>query len=89
MDLTRRIRDKMMQDHLMFVYRGIVTSENSVPLLMLLEKEMEHSEFGFLGRKRLFMFVLESLQNVSRHSQDNSMQACRSLYIPKLPRVIL
>ncbi|MBK8881506.1 MAG: hypothetical protein IPN67_03730 [Bacteroidales bacterium] len=68
MDLTRRIRDKMMKERLMFAYRGVVTNENSVPLLMLLEKEMESSEFGFAGRKRLFMFVLESLQNVSRHT---------------------
>ncbi len=68
MDLTRRIRDKMMNEHLMFAYRGVVTNENSIPLLMLLEKEMENSEFGFIGRKRLFMFVLESLQNVTRHS---------------------
>ncbi len=52
----------------MFAYRGVVTNENSIPLLMLLEKEMQNSEFGFVGRKRLFMFVLESLQNVSRHS---------------------
>ncbi len=73
MDLTRRIRDKMMKERLMFVYRGIVTNENSIPLLMLLEKEMENSEFGFVGRKRLFMFVLESLQNVSRHSDRNQM----------------
>jgi hypothetical protein len=68
MELTRRIRDKMIQEQLMFVYRGVVTNDNSIPLLMLLEKEMENSEFGFIGRKRLFMFVLESLQNVSRHS---------------------
>jgi hypothetical protein len=68
MDLTRRIRDKMMKERLMFVYRGVVTNENSASLLMLLEKEMENAEFGFVGRKRLFMFVLESLQNVSRHS---------------------
>jgi hypothetical protein len=67
MDLTRSIRDKMMQERLMLAYRGVVTNENSIPLLMLLEKEMENSEFGFMGRKRLFMFVLESLQNVSRH----------------------
>ncbi len=73
MDLTRRIRDKMMEERLMFVYRGIVTNDNSIPLLMLLEKEMENSEFGFVGRKRLFMFVLESLQNVSRHSDRNHM----------------
>jgi hypothetical protein len=68
MDLTRRIRDKMMKERLMFVYRGVVTNENSTSLLMLLEKEMETSEFATVGRKRLFMFVLESLQNVSRHS---------------------
>jgi hypothetical protein len=68
MDLTRAIRDKMIEDKLMFVYRGVVTNDNSIPLLMLLDKEMENSEFGFIGRKRLFMFVLESLQNVSRHS---------------------
>ncbi len=71
MELTRRIRDKMMKERLMFVYRGVVTNENSASLLMLLEKEMEDSEFGFVGRKRLFMFVLESLQNVSRHSDRN------------------
>ena len=71
MDLTRRIRDKMMKERLMFVYRGVVTNENSVALLVLLEKEIENSEFGFLGRKRLFMFVLESLQNVTRHSTKN------------------
>jgi hypothetical protein len=71
MDLTKRIREKMMKERLMFVYRGVVTNENSASLLMLLEKEMENSEFGFVGRKRLFMFVLESLQNVSRHSDHN------------------
>ena len=73
MDLIRRIREKMMTERLMFVYRGVVTNENSVPLLMLLEKEMENSEFGFVGRKRLFMFVLESLQNVSRHSDRKDL----------------
>jgi hypothetical protein len=70
----------MMKERLMFVYRGVVTNENSVPLLMLLEKEMENSEFGFVGRKRLFMFVLESLQNVSRHS-NKSEHASMSLVV--------
>jgi hypothetical protein len=68
MKLSKKVRDLMMEDNLMFVYRGVVTNENSEALLMLLEKEMEQSDFGFIGRKRLFMFVLESLQNVSRHS---------------------
>jgi hypothetical protein len=55
----------------MFVYRGVVTNENSIPLLMLLENEMKNSDYAYVGRKRLFMFVLESLQNVSRHSNEN------------------
>lgn len=80
MDLTKRIRDMMTSEHLMFVYRGLVTSENSIPMLMLLEKEMESSEFGFVGRKRLFMFVLESLQNVARHS-DQQRHADMSLVV--------
>ncbi len=67
MDLTRSVRDKMTEERLLFAYRGVVTDKNSVPLLMLLEQEMENSEYGTVGRKRLFMFVLESLQNVSRH----------------------
>jgi len=71
MDLTRIIRDKMMKERLMFAYRGVVTNDNSVPLLMLLENEMKSAEYGYLGRKRLFMFVLESLQNVQRHSNKN------------------
>ena len=89
MDLTRRIRDKMMKERLMFAYRGVVTNENSIPLLMLLEKEMENSEFGFVGRKRLFMFVLESLQNVSRHGSGVSMQICRLWFTQKLTKAIL
>ncbi len=71
MELVRAIRQKMMVERLMFAYRGVVTNENSLPLLMLLEKEMEISEFAFLGRKRLFMFVLENLQNVTRHGENN------------------
>jgi hypothetical protein len=72
MKLTRKIRDRMKRRDLMFFYRGIVTSVNSISLLMLLEKEMEGSEFGFVGKKRLFMFVLESLQNISRHAGKHS-----------------
>jgi hypothetical protein len=41
---------------------------------------MENSEFGFVGRKRLFMFVLESLQNVSRHS-NKSQHANMSMVV--------
>jgi hypothetical protein len=80
MDLTKQLRDKMMKERLMFAYRGVVTSENSIPLLMLLEKEMENSEFGHVGRKRLFMFVLESLQNVSRHS-DHASHSSMSIVV--------
>jgi len=47
---------------------------------MLLETEMEISELAFLGRKRLFMIVLENLQNVTRHG-ENRQHADRSLVV--------
>lgn len=80
-NLIRAIRSKVMDERLMLVYRGVVTQDNSIPLLMVLEKEMEDSEFSFVGRKRVFMFVLESLQNVSRHGQkDNSDRMSLVIY---------
>ena len=54
MDTIDQVRKN--EENLLFVYRG-VTSENSVPLLLLLERDK--AEFSYLGRKRLFMFVLE------------------------------
>lgn len=68
MDLTQKVRDELSGRQLMFAYRGQVTGDNSVLLLTLLEKEMELSDYSFIGRKRLFMFVLENLQNITRHS---------------------
>jgi hypothetical protein len=67
MVITNKIRKKLSDENLMFAYRGQVTGDNSVGLLTLLEKEMEFSGFNILGRKRLFMFVLENLQNIARH----------------------
>ena len=72
MELINKLRQKLSDEHLMFAYRGEVTGDNSVSLLTLLECEMEFSDFSLLGRKRLFMFVLENLQNITRHGITRS-----------------
>ena len=72
MELINKLRQKLSDEHLMFAYRGEVTGDNSVSLLTLLEREMEFSDFSLLGRKRLFMFVLENLQNITRHGITRS-----------------
>jgi hypothetical protein len=71
MDLIRAIHDKMRKERLLFVFRGEITDRNSLPLLTLLENEMKDDSFGFLGRKRLFMYVLESLQNIVKHGDKS------------------
>jgi hypothetical protein len=78
MDLTRDIHDRMARDHLLFVYRGEITEKNSLSMLTLLENEMKDDLFSFVGRKRLFMFVLESLQNIIKHG-DHTHHAGMSL----------
>lgn len=80
MKLTSKLRNRLAAEHLMFAYRGQVTSENSVLLLTLLEREMEFSDFSIIGRKRLFMFVLENLQNITRHGTE-PLQEVMSLVV--------
>jgi len=69
MDLSRIIHRRMKKGHLMFVYRGEITEKNSLQFLTLLENEMKDDSFGSAGRKRLFMYVLESLQNIVKHAE--------------------
>jgi len=67
MDITSTIHDKIRRERLMFVFRGEITEKNSLPLLTLLENEMKEDSFDLSGRKRLFMYVLENLQNIVKH----------------------
>lgn len=73
MDVTQSIRKLMRENGLMFLYRGMVTDANSDALLMMLEQEMNSSGVASSGRKRVFMFVLESLQNITRHGMHNNL----------------
>jgi hypothetical protein len=40
---------------------------------MLIDREMHNSAYGMVGRKRLFMFVVESLQNLAKHTDFSDM----------------
>ena len=85
MKLIKKLRKKLSDEHLMFAYRGEVTGDNSVSLLTLLEREMEFSDFSMLGRKRLFMFVLENLQNITRHGISRSEDITSLVVYSKTP----
>ena len=67
MDLIHSIHKRMMNERLMFVYRGEISERNSLSLITLIENEMKSDSYGLAGRKRLFMFVLESIQNIIKH----------------------
>ncbi|MGB8491774.1 MAG: SiaB family protein kinase [Bacteroidales bacterium] len=70
MDLIQSIHDKMKKERILFAYRGNITERNSLPMLTLLENEMNDDSYGIAGRKRLFMFVLENLQNIVKHGEQ-------------------
>ncbi|MDX9725071.1 MAG: SiaB family protein kinase [Bacteroidales bacterium] len=69
MDIIKRVQDKVAQRGLLFAFRGDVNDKNSLSLLTLLENEMKEDAFSFTGRKRLFMYVLENLQNIVKHGE--------------------
>ncbi len=78
MNLAQSFHRKMISERMMFAYRGEITEKNSLPLLTLIENEMKDDSYGITSRKRLFMFVLESLQNIVRHG-DHSHHADMSV----------
>lgn len=78
MNLAQTFHKKMISERMMFAYRGEITEKNSLPLLTLIENEMKDDSYGITSRKRLFMFVLESLQNIVRHG-DHSHHAGMSV----------
>lgn len=84
MELINRLRHEMQKEDLMFAYRGLVTLENSVPLIMLIEREMETAEYGPVARKRLFMFVVESLQNVAKHGDHSESSGMSMILYSKI-----
>ncbi|NMC38726.1 MAG: hypothetical protein GYA41_10425 [Bacteroidales bacterium] len=61
----------MMNERLLFVYRGKISERNSLPLITLIENEMKSDSYSLSGRKRLFMFVLESIQNIIKHGDND------------------
>lgn len=67
MDLIHSIHKRVMNERLLFVYRGIISERNSLPLITLIENVMKSDSYGLAGRKKLFMFVLESIQNIIKH----------------------
>lgn len=71
MNVTQAFHNKMVSEKMMFAFRGAVTEKNSLPLLTLIENEMMDDSYGITGRKRLFMFILESLQNIIKHGDHN------------------
>ncbi len=71
MDIKGTIQDTIRRERLMFLFRGDITEKNSLPLLSLLENEMKEDSFNLAGRKRLFMYALESLQNIIKHGRRN------------------
>lgn len=69
MDIIQKIQEKMSGKQLLFIFRGDITEKNSLSLLTLLENEMINGSYPLSSRKRLFMYVLEGLQNIVKHGE--------------------
>ncbi len=67
MDFIHTIHTRMVNDRLLFAYRGDISEKNSLPLITLIENEMKTDFYRAAARKKLFMFVLESIQNIIKH----------------------
>lgn len=70
-DLRRRIND----ENILLIYKGDFSEDSIMPVLKMIKDNMEKNDEGFIIKKRVYMVLVEMLQNISRHSlSQNGLQ---------------
>ena len=57
----------MLQDHIFLVYQGDVSMNTIMPILNMVEKSLASQTEELMTRKKVFIVLLEFLQNMSKH----------------------
>lgn len=61
----------MDKDNIMLSFKGVVTSDLLTSVLGIMESKMERNEESPKVRKKVFNVLVECLQNLYHHSEDN------------------
>jgi hypothetical protein len=72
LDFVGNLREKMPINEFLLSYKGEINDEIMMPLLAMTEKKLEMSGTRGKTKNKVFNVIVECLQNVTRHSGNNS-----------------
>ncbi len=71
----KSLRQKINDENILLIYKGDFSEDSILPVLKMIKDNMEKQAEGFITKKRVYMVLVEMLQNISKHSlSQNGMQ---------------
>ena len=65
---SQDLPNTMRRENILMVYKGDFSQETVVPILKMIEDNLNKQTEGLLTRKKLYMVLMEALQNISKHA---------------------
>ncbi len=76
LNTVKGLRKKINDENILLIYKGDFSEDSIMPVLKMIKDNMEKTEDGFITKKRVYMVLVEMLQNISKHCLSiNGMQS--------------
>jgi hypothetical protein len=72
LDNVKQIHDVMRREHILLVYKGDFSQDTVIPLLKMIEDNLNKHQEEYNIKKKLYLILVEVLQNVSKHSVEQN-----------------
>ncbi len=69
---VKKMHDTMRKEHILLVYKGDFSQETVIPLLNMIEENLNKQYEEFNIKKKLYLILVEMLQNISKHSVEEN-----------------
>ena len=72
MDQIKQMHDTMRKENILMVYKGDFSQETILPLLKMIEDNLNKQMEELNVKKKLYLILVEILQNISKHSLEKN-----------------
>lgn len=69
-DNVKQMHEVMRKENILLVYKGDFSQETILPLLKMVEENLNKHQEEFNVKKKLYLILVEVLQNVSKHAAE-------------------
>lgn len=71
LDNVKQMHDVMRKENILLVYKGDFSQETILPILKMIEENLNKHQEEFNIKKKLYLILVEMLQNVSKHALEH------------------